>query len=190
MPKLIILSKTGRNEVEIDEHCIIGRHTNNHITILDPGISSVHCLITFEFKQGFVIRDLGSLNGTFVNNKNIDGKLSIHDGDEIKLGNTRCIFASSTPGTVVQIVDENSRTIHSHFTPISEPKTDKPFLSEKEMPDEAVLRADYEKLRITHELQRGINLDMSIDNILSHVLDCTFELLSCDRGLILMHNNN
>ncbi len=166
MPKLIIFSRSGRNEVEINEHCIIGRQTNNHITILDPGISLVHCLITFEFKQGFVIRDLGSLNGTFVNNKKIDGKLSLNDGDEITLGNTRSIFSSKTPGTVVQIIDENSQTIHSHFSPISAPKAEKPFLSEKEMPDEAVLRADYEKLRITNELQRGINFDMSIDNIL------------------------
>jgi len=58
------------------------------------------------------------------------------------------------------------------------------------MPDEAVLRADYEKLRITHELQRGINLDMNIDNILNHVLNCTFQLLPCDRGIILMPNKN
>ena len=143
MPKLIIFSRSGKNEAEIDEHCIIGRQTNNHITILDPGISSVHCLITFEFRQGFVIRDLGSLNGTFVNQKKIDGKLSLNDGDEITLGNTRCIFRSMTPGTVVQIIDEDSRTIHSHFSPISAPKSEKPFLSEKEMPDEAILRADY-----------------------------------------------
>ncbi|MBW2606672.1 MAG: FHA domain-containing protein [Deltaproteobacteria bacterium] len=190
MPKLIIFSRSGRNEVEIDEHCIIGRHTSNHITILDPGISSVHSLITFEFKQGFVIRDLGSLNGTFVNNKKLDGKLSLNDGDEIRLGNTRCIFSSMTPGTVVQIIDEKFHTIHSHFSPISAPKVEKPFLSAKEMPDEAVLRVDYEKLRITHELQRGINFDMSIDNILDHVLNCTFELLPCDRGIILIPNKN
>jgi adenylate cyclase len=190
MPKLIIFSRSGRDEVEIDEHCIIGRHTNNHITILDPGISSVHCLITFEFKQGFVVRDLGSLNGTFVNNNKIEGKLTLHDGDEITLGNTRCIFNSMTPGSVVQIIDEDSQTIHSHFSPISEPKTKKPFLSEKEMPDEAVLRADYEKLRITHELQRGINFDTSVDNILDHVLNCAFELLPCDRGIILLSNKN
>jgi adenylate cyclase len=139
MPKLIIFSRSGRNEVEINEHCIIGRQTNNHITILDPGISLVHCLITFEFKRGFVIRDLGSLNGTFVNNKKIDGKLSLNDGDEITLGNTRSIFSSKTPA---------------------------------------------------HELQRGINFDMSIDNILDHVLNCAFELLPCDRGIILMSNIN
>lgn len=188
MPKLIIFSRSGRNEVEIEEHCIIGRHANNHITIIDPGISSVHCLITFEFKQGFVIRDLGSLNGTFVNNKKIDVKLSLNDGDEITLGNTRCIFNAMAPGTVVQIIDEYSHTIHSHFSPISALNTEKAFLSEKEMPDEAVLRAYYEKLRITHELQRGINFDMSIDNIFDHVLNCTFELLPCDRGIILISN--
>lgn len=190
MPKLIIFSRSGRNEVEINEHCIIGRHTNNHITILDTGISSVHCLITFEFKQGFVIRDLGSLNGTFVNNKKIDGKLSLNDGDEITIGNTRCIFTSKTPGTAVQIVDEHSRTIHSHFSPASASKTEKPFLSERDMSDEAVLRADYEKLRITHELQRRINFDMSMDHILKHVLNCAFEVLNCDRGIILMSHKN
>jgi len=186
MPKLIIFTRNGENEVELNEHSLIGRHTSNHITILDPGVSSVHCLIDFEFSKGFVIRDLGSLNGTFVNNKLLEAKMPLHDGDEILLGSTRCIFSSKPAGTMVHIVDDNAYAMHSHIHSSPTSKVESRFLNEKEIPDEAALRADYEKLRITYELQRDIGFDMNIDNILERILDRTFELLTCDRGIILM----
>jgi HD-GYP domain-containing protein (c-di-GMP phosphodiesterase class II) len=56
----------------------------------------------------------------------------------------------------------------------------------REAPDEGALREDYEKLRITYELQKDIASEIEIDAILNRILDRTFEFLKYDRGVILL----
>jgi HD-GYP domain-containing protein (c-di-GMP phosphodiesterase class II) len=56
----------------------------------------------------------------------------------------------------------------------------------KEVPDDGALREDYEKLRITYELQRDIGSEIEIDSILKRILDRTSEFLKYDRGVILL----
>jgi len=62
------------------------------------------------------------------------------------------------------------------------------FLPEKDIPKDGVLREDYEKLRITYELQRDIGSEIEIDLVLNRILDRTFEFLKYDRGIILLVN--
>jgi len=54
------------------------------------------------------------------------------------------------------------------------------------VPDESTLKEDYEKLRITYELQRDIGSEIEIDAILNRILERTFEFLRYDRGVILL----
>jgi transcriptional regulator with GAF, ATPase, and Fis domain len=62
------------------------------------------------------------------------------------------------------------------------------FLPEKDIPTDCVLREDYEKLRITYELQRDIGSEIEVDSVLNRILDRTFEFLKFDRGIILLVN--
>jgi adenylate cyclase len=59
-------------------------------------------------------------------------------------------------------------------------------MPEKEIDDDKAVRVDYEKLRMTYELQRDIGLELSFDTLLEKILEHTFEFLNCDRGVILM----
>jgi FHA domain len=63
----------------------IGRSPANDITIPDPEISRKHARLV---QQGtdYAIEDLGSTNGTFVNNRRIVGLTPLHDGDLIEFG--------------------------------------------------------------------------------------------------------
>ena len=64
--------------------------------ILDRIISKEHCHI--DFKDGrWVLRDLGSLNGTFVNRERVSER-ELHTGDEIVLGSARARFEDETVG--------------------------------------------------------------------------------------------
>src|SRR5206468_9389477 len=60
------------------------------------------------------------------------------------------------------------------------------FLPEKEIYDIEVLRRDYEKLRIAHELGRSVGLEVDLEKLLRKILDKAFELLPADRGVILL----
>ena len=56
-------------------------------------------LLTVErFGDTWVVRDLGSRNGTFVNGERIIGERALHSGDEILLGRLRLLFQGPATG--------------------------------------------------------------------------------------------
>ena len=76
----------------------IGRHTQNDCIINDPTISRRHAQITFE-NDVYVISDLGSTGGTFVNNKQISREV-LNNGDIILLGRYPMMFMYEDPGMI------------------------------------------------------------------------------------------
>lgn len=63
----------------------IGRSVGNNIVINKEAVSSKHCKITISDKGEYFIEDLGSTNGTFVNNARIESA-KIKKGEFIRLG--------------------------------------------------------------------------------------------------------
>lgn len=91
MAKILIVSPEGQQERELQAHNTLGRHPNNSIQLLDRIVSKEHCII--EQRNGrFILRDLGSLNGTFINGQRVQGEGGLREGDEVTLGNTRLLF--------------------------------------------------------------------------------------------------
>ncbi|HVJ92848.1 MAG TPA: GGDEF domain-containing protein [Labilithrix sp.] len=62
----------------------IGRSSRSDLAIDQESISRHHARITFD-GQRHVIEDLGSTNGTFVNDRNLE-RCVLHDGDQVKVG--------------------------------------------------------------------------------------------------------
>jgi hypothetical protein len=69
---------------------ILGRSPGGGgVALNDPGISSQHCSVTFD-GSAFVVKDLGSRNGVFVNNQKV-GRQVLSGGDLIVIGSTRLL---------------------------------------------------------------------------------------------------
>jgi hypothetical protein len=68
----------------------LGRHRNNDIVINDPKVSSFHARID-RSPEGFVLVDLKSRNGSFVNGKRITHS-RLATGDEVRLGTARLLY--------------------------------------------------------------------------------------------------
>ena len=76
-------------QLEADE-ATIGRDSANPLAMSDPSLSRTHCALVRE-AGGWVVRDLGSFNGTFVNGEQIAERL-INDGDRLTIGDTELLF--------------------------------------------------------------------------------------------------
>ncbi|MFW6108405.1 MAG: FHA domain-containing protein, partial [bacterium] len=63
---------------------LIGRHPSCHVCIPAKGLSRRHCQVYVDGAT-VVLRDLGSSNGTFVNNRRVE-RTELQDGDVISLG--------------------------------------------------------------------------------------------------------
>lgn len=68
----------------------IGRSRVNEIKIEDVAVSGQHCKIIPENGR-HVLYDLGSTNGTYVNEKRVN-KLALNEGDIIKVGETQFLY--------------------------------------------------------------------------------------------------
>lgn len=100
MPAYVeVWKQTGPELVALDaDRLTLGKATDNDLSIAgDRALSRLHA--AFERYGGdWVVRDLGSRNGTHVNGKRILGDVRLRHGDEVRVGRTRLVFrAASAP---------------------------------------------------------------------------------------------
>ncbi len=85
---MVVQQRKGRTMVTPFTACItVGRKRDNDIELQDPQVSGHHCQIGMQNGRVYV-QDLGSTNGTFVNDKRVDTAW-LSQGDVIKLGSYR-----------------------------------------------------------------------------------------------------
>ncbi|MDQ1704967.1 MAG: hypothetical protein QOF18_1333 [Frankiaceae bacterium] len=73
----------------------VGRHPESDIFLDDVTVSRRHA----EFQRSdatFVVRDVGSLNGTYLNRERIE-ESPLAGGDEVQIGKFRLVYFTSTP---------------------------------------------------------------------------------------------
>jgi predicted component of type VI protein secretion system len=74
----------------------VGRSAENDVVISDPNVSRRHARLLRE-GNGFIVEDLGSTNGTVLNDAPIDRE-RIEDGDELAFGQSTLRFVRRTEG--------------------------------------------------------------------------------------------
>ncbi|MFH1131661.1 MAG: GAF domain-containing protein, partial [Pseudomonadota bacterium] len=188
MPKLILVTGNEPREFELGSFNTIGRHPDNTIQILDRIISKEHAQIVRTTNNRYLLRDLGSLNGTFIREERVKESL-LCDGDEINLGSTCLVFRAETPKEqAIDRVTIAAGASESHIRQRIAAETDINFSPEKDIRDDRQLRRDYERLRVAHELARTIGNELDLDRLLQKIVDAAFDLLKADRGAILLMN--
>jgi len=65
----------------------LGRDVNNDIVVNDAEVSRTHIRLTRQM-EGYVVEDLGSTNGSFINGQRLTGPKLLHAGDMLGLGET------------------------------------------------------------------------------------------------------
>lgn len=68
----------------------LGRHPDSEISLDDISVSRRHAEIERQETE-YVLRDMGSMNGTYVNQRRVDSVV-LSQGDEILIGRFRLIF--------------------------------------------------------------------------------------------------
>lgn len=80
-----------------DRQLMLGRGDDCDIRIQDNSVSRRHAKIEAS-ADGYYVNDLGSTNGTFVNDRQLDGSWHLQDGDYLRVGN--CIYRYLTGGNI------------------------------------------------------------------------------------------
>ena len=93
-PRLVVERAPGHvpgMEYEVAEGAVLGRGDQAEIRLEDPFASSRHARLT---RQGaaIVLEDLGSTNGTYLNEELLSGPQPLHAGDRVRIGDSEFTY--------------------------------------------------------------------------------------------------
>lgn len=100
-PHLVITTALGKAKVILHQQALwkIGRGKDNDIPILDKSTSRYHALLQILGSDNFLLIDLGSSNGTLVNNRRVVKPTRLKSGDRITIGNVSIEFFAPAVGS-------------------------------------------------------------------------------------------
>jgi len=104
----LLIAQGGQGTSErflLDDDVIdAGRHRKAGIFLNDVTVSRLHAQFV-RTDQGYMVKDSGSLNGTYVNRERVDQAL-LASGDEVQIGKFRMVYQASPAGTTALRVPE------------------------------------------------------------------------------------
>ncbi len=86
-----------------DGDYVLGRDRLAEIRVHDLAVSRRHAKITVD-GSAVVIEDLGSRNGTWVNEVKLEGPRTLADGDQVRMGGVRWLFRKNFEDIPTQAV--------------------------------------------------------------------------------------
>lgn len=110
MVKLVLSGESGSYAKPVESGTVaLGRGPNNDLVLTDGTVSWHHAVVWIEGGRTW-LKDLRSTNGTFVNERQINGSEPVKSGDRIRLGDTVIIEVEGDP-TSSALVDARGLVI-------------------------------------------------------------------------------
>ncbi len=174
----------GRRFELPDSQTLVGRESRA-LPLTDNTVSRRHCELIPSETGDWVLKDLGSSNGTHVNGTRVDYRYNLKVGDQIRVGRTLMTFGTQRgvnriSGDNVTLSDEASGMDSAimHTMPGND---DSMVLA---VPEPAA--AAMSNLKLLYQLNSTLGSSFTIDQVLEVVMDLVFEHVKADRGIILM----
>jgi hypothetical protein len=90
-------SQAGMRIVLDKEQLQLGRHPDSDVVFDDITVSRRHAEVE-RVADGYIVRDMGSLNGTYLNQERVEWSPMV-SGDELQIGKFRMVFLAAPEGT-------------------------------------------------------------------------------------------
>ncbi|MFT3785549.1 MAG: ATP-binding protein [Tepidisphaeraceae bacterium] len=176
----------GRRFELPDRPALIGRDSRA-IPLADNTVSRRHCELRPGEKGDWILQDLGSSNGTYVNGQRLDRLVTLKLGDQFRVGRTLLVFGAQpgivrTTGSNVELAGEESGMDSSIINTM--PSSDDSLVLA--VPEPAV--AAMANLKMLYRLSAALGSSFSLQQILEVVMDLVFEHVQADRGIILLRD--
>ena len=101
MPQLQVFL-SDENEISQDlteERITVGRLADNTLRIEDASISSHHAELVLDGSK-YQLHDLGSTNGTFVNEEQVTDSVMLNHGDQVRFGRIVAIYLAEDASNI------------------------------------------------------------------------------------------
>ena len=162
---------------------MIGRSAES-LPLADQTISRRHASLTPD-EGKWLIDDLHSANGTYVNGKRLDVRRELKVGDQVRIGQTLLVFGTDMPQPrEFNVLMAGKDEIDVSLERIVASSDDSMIMAVPD-PNQA---AAYQ-LRIIYELTGIIGSITDREQLFEKVMDLVFDCFQADRGFVLICEN-
>jgi signal transduction histidine kinase len=170
----------GRTFELVNGENIIGREGSS-VVLADKTASRRHARLAYEDER-WVLEDLGSGNGTFVNGVRTKAPTPVNRGDQVRCGSSLLVFLGGPPGLQTTVdVDEDGKLVDAAIVATMPSSEDSVIIPTLEAGAEAI-----DNLRILYDLIADVGSILNIELLLRRTLDKVFETLKAERGYIML----
>jgi signal transduction histidine kinase len=164
----------------------IGRRKDNDIVLpLDQRISRTHARLQQRGGHWY-IEDLGSANGTFVNDRRVHGPVQLRPGDQVRVGRTwlqvvphPLSAAERQAAQAVRLSDE-SAPVPAENIVLQVAAAGPPPLADAQ--------TLHRRLQTLVQVAEALGSTLDLDELLGRVLDYVLEVVPAQRGVIVLRD--
>jgi signal transduction histidine kinase len=193
VPSLFVIrgnDQGSRFELQ-DDTLRLGRDPHSSLQIHDTEVSRQHAELR-RHDQTYLLCDLRSSNGTFVNGQRVDQHI-LQSGDHVQLGGTLMLYTGPAGerdedllrtisiGSHAGVADQ-SRIVRS----LSHAEGSRIFDLEAPLPQNSWLARARSNLQVMYRTALAVSHTLDIDQLLQRILELIFEWVEADRGCIML----
>jgi two-component system NtrC family sensor kinase len=166
----------------------IGRESGNFVQLDDNEVSRRHAEIR-RVEGRFVVGDLKSSNGTYVNNRKVE-RADLTSGDQIQIGRTVMVYSKDRDDErVIGLVDIVAPTNNADGSRIVRTMREDEGVVAAFMPDDTQnrwLARARSNVQVMYRTALAASHTLDIDELLGRILQLVFEWIEADRGCIML----
>jgi signal transduction histidine kinase len=193
---LIIIKGTDEGkQYELTEATIgVGRDSSNRLRLSDTEVSRRHA----EFRQtpdGYRVVDIGSANGTFVNNQAIKDVL-LQPGDHVQIGQSVLVYSAGRSDTVpvtdlaerISLISKHDVELGSAIVKSIGEAEGSRILAQPDKAEGPWLKNALANLGIMYEAIQAVSHILDVNQLLERIMELIFRSIQADRGCIMLRN--
>jgi len=193
VPSLFVIRGNDQGtRFELEEATVgLGRDPSNGVQLHDTEVSRQHAELRREGND-YVLADLSSSNGSFVNGKAVASH-RLSSGDHIQLGGTLMLYTGPSEQPEEDLAgkidissrptpDDQSHIVHS----VTQAEGTRLFDLQTELPRTSWLAVARSNFQAMYRAALAVSHTLDIDQLLHRIMDVIFESVGPDRGCLML----